>query len=155
DGLRPNFHCCPLGGRILAHRRTRPGASPYDSPGSLPMNRRPTSLSLMARLTAVATAAALLGGCSIQFSGDGEAHDQWKKSYTLTQPGTFEIRDSNGLIQIEAGGGNAVEVVADRTMRAGTDEAAKEALAHFEFVETVTPSRVAIDSSNFQSMMLG
>jgi hypothetical protein len=118
------------------------------------MARQPIRPSL-ARLAAVASAAVLLGGCSIQFSNDAEAHDQWKKSYTLTEPGTFELRDSNGKIQIETGDGNAVEVVADRTLRAGTEEAAKEALAHFEFAETVTPNRISIDGSNFQSMMLG
>jgi hypothetical protein len=109
----------------------------------------------LVRLAAVAAASALLGACSVQFSNDAEAHDQWKKSYTLTQPGTFELRDSNGVIQIETGEGNAVEVVADRTLKAGTEEAAKEALAHFEFAESVAADHIAIDSSSFQSMMLG
>jgi len=118
------------------------------------MARRPIR-PLFAHLPAVSLATLLLGACNVQFSNDAEAHDQWKKSYTLTQPGVFELRDSNGTIQIETGEGNAVEVVADRTMKAGTEEAAKEALAHFEFIETVTPNHVAIDGSNFQSMMLG
>jgi DUF4097 and DUF4098 domain-containing protein YvlB len=119
------------------------------------MTAVPIRLPLMVRLALVASAAGWLAACSIQFSNDAEAHDQWKKSYTLTQPGTLELRDNNGLIQIETADGNAVEVVADRTMRAGTEDAAKEALAHFEFVEAVTASRISIDASSFQSMMLG
>ena len=118
------------------------------------MTRRPIRSS-SAHLAAVALATLLLGACNLQFSNDAEAHDQWKKSYTLTQPGVFELRDSNGTIQIDTGEGNAVEVVADRTMKAGTEQAAKDALAHLEFVETVTPNHVTIDSSNFSSMMLG
>jgi len=116
---------------------------------------RPSIRPLLVRLAAVASAAILLGACNVQFSNDAEAKDQWKKSYTLTQPGTFEVRDSNGKILIETGEGNAVEVVADRTLRAGTEQAAKEALAHYEFAESVTPDHIVIDSSNFQSMMLG
>lgn len=115
----------------------------------------PTRFGSMGRLALVVSACAWLAACNVQFSNDAEAHDQWKRTYTLTQPGTFELHDSNGVIQIDAADGDAVEVVADRTMRAGSEETAKEALAHFEFVETVTPSRIAIDGSNFQSMMLG
>jgi DUF4097 and DUF4098 domain-containing protein YvlB len=119
------------------------------------MIRPQTRLPATVRLVALTSAAVLLGACTVQFSNDAESKDQWKRSYTLTQPGAFELRDNSGVIQIETGDGNAVEVVADRTMRAGTEEQAKEALAHFEFGETVTPSRISLDGSSFQSMMLG
>jgi len=110
----------------------------------------------VARLVALVSAAVLGGGCTIDFSNAAEAHDQWKRTYTLTQPGSFQLRDSNGRIQIDAADGNTIEVVADRTVRAASDDAAKDALAHLEFTESSAPDHVSIDSSTgFQSMMFG
>ena len=68
---------------------------------------------------------------------------------SATAPNCPSIREAiNGAIQ-HAGPdtvvipgiqrGNAVEVVAEKTARAGTQEAAKEALGRIEIVETASP----------------
>ena len=77
-----------------------------------------------------------------------EAKDQWKRHYTVARGGTLEIRNTNGVIKIEPGEGDAIDITADRTVQAGTDQAAKDALAAFEIKETVEPDRVTIDGTN-------
>lgn len=86
--------------------------------------------------------------CGIPFSFSAEAKDQWKKSYTLAQGGSFEIHTVTGRIQIRTGDGDTVDVVADRTVKAGSDEDAKNALKRFEFVETVSPNHILIDTTS-------
>lgn len=115
---------------------------------------RPYETLTRAGLVLAGAGLALVAGCAFQISNDAEAHDDWKKTYTLTQPGSVEIRNSSGAIDIEPGTGNTVDVAATRSVRAATDEAAKDALAHFEFDESVSPNRVAIDSSNRQAGLL-
>ncbi len=80
---------------------------------------------LVTRLAVVGVAALLLGACNIQFSNDAEARDQWKRSYTLAPNGTFELHEPNGKIDVTVGDGNAIEVEAERIVRAGTEAAAK------------------------------
>jgi hypothetical protein len=58
----------------------------------------------------------------VQFSNEAEARDQWKKSYTLTQPGVFELRDTNGLIQIETGNDDGLAFIAIRDHGTGIPE---------------------------------
>jgi hypothetical protein len=97
-----------------------------------------------------AGAAALLflaGACGLQFALGAEAKDQWKKSYTLAPGGSFEIRNTNGRIEVRTGDGNTVDVVADRVVRAATDEGAKDALRRLEIAETVSPDRISLDAT--------
>lgn len=95
-----------------------------------------------------------LGACGLNFSNQAEAHDQWKRSYTLTTGGKVEIRNTNGRIDVQPGDGNGVEIVAERTVSAATDDAAKEALSKFEISETASPNHITVDSSNHGSGIL-
>jgi DUF4097 and DUF4098 domain-containing protein YvlB len=112
------------------------------------------SVSPLSRVGAALIAAVVFSGCNIQLSNQAEAHDEWKRSYTLTNPGTFELRDANGDMHVQTGDGDAVEVQVKRTVRAATDEAAKDALAHLAFTESVSPNRIAIDTTS-QKMLTG
>lgn len=96
------------------------------------------------------TAASLLalGGCHLNLSNRAEARDQLTRHYTLAPGGTLEIRNTNGLIRIDATDGNAVDVTADRIVQAPTDQGAKDALAGYNIQETITPDRVVLDSAN-------
>jgi hypothetical protein len=96
----------------------------------------------------------LLGGCGLQLSLNAEAHDQWKKSYTLAQGGSFEIHNTNGRMEIRTGDTDAVDVVADRSVRAGTDEGAKDALRRMEISETVSPDHIVLDSTGGGGMSM-
>jgi DUF4097 and DUF4098 domain-containing protein YvlB len=93
----------------------------------------------------VTAALAALAGCGLPFTA--EAHDEWKRTYPLAQGGSVEIRNTNGQIRVESGDAATVEVVATRSARAGSDEDARNALKRIEIVESVTPGKVALDSS--------
>jgi hypothetical protein len=110
---------------------------------------RPGDTLMMRRSTAFGFAVlslALLAftACSLPLV---EAHDEWKRTYQLTQGGTVEIRNTNGEIKLEPGDGNTVEVVAKRTARASTQETANSALKSIEIQETASPTHIVIDSA--------
>jgi hypothetical protein len=93
----------------------------------------------------VAAGLAAAAGCGLPFMLNAEARDQWKKTYTLAPGGSFEVHNTNGRIEIRVGDGDTVDVVADRVVRAGSDEDAKGALKRLEITETVSPDRVRLD----------
>jgi hypothetical protein len=95
-----------------------------------------------------------LGACGLNFSNQAQAHDQWKRNYTLSNGGTVEIRNTNGKIDVQPGDGNTVEIVADRTVSASSDEAAKDGLSKFDMAETTSPNHIIVDSSNRGSGIL-
>ena len=95
----------------------------------------------------VAGGAVLVAGCNVQLSLGSEAKDQWQRHYTLARGGTLEIRNTNGLIHIEPGEGDAVDVTADRLVKASTDQAAKDGLAAFEIQESVSPDHILLDGT--------
>jgi hypothetical protein len=91
-----------------------------------------------------------LAGCDVMvgmggFGGRELAKDQWTKTYTLAQGGQLEIVNTNGSIRTEATDGDVIEIVADRTARATTPEAAKELLQKLEMREQAAPDRVSIE----------
>jgi hypothetical protein len=97
-------------------------------------------------LIALVTLTAGLGSaaCDLNVGGgdfsigmvSGRATDQWSRSYTLAEGARFDVVNVNGLVQVEQGSGPAIEVRAERTAKAATDEAAKELLGRVEMVET-------------------
>ena len=89
-----------------------------------------------------------VGGCNLNLSTDVEAKDQWTRTYPLTADGTLLLATTNGQIDITGGDTDKVTITAERIVRAGTEEAAKQQLALFEMKEDVSPSRVSIDSSS-------
>jgi hypothetical protein len=104
----------------------------------------------MVRIAVAGFAAISLSGCDVMvgmggFGGKELAKDQWKKSYPLAPGGQLEIANINGAIETEATDGSTVEVVADRTARATTPEAAKDLLQKIEMREQVSPDRVSIE----------
>jgi len=115
-----------------------------------PALRRAVPLVLVAIVAAMTTTA-----CNLDLSTRAEARDQWKRSYTLTKDGAFELRNTNGRVRIVTTEGNAVEVTAERSVKAANDEAAKQALASFEIAETVAPDRILIDSTNRPGITIG
>jgi hypothetical protein len=69
---------------------------------------------------------------------------EWRKSYELAPGGRVEISNVNGKIQVTPSTGHTVEVVAQKTAKAATTEAAKEALDKVEIREEVSPSSISI-----------
>ena len=106
------------------------------------------------KLTALVLPLALLGAaCDIRVDegglrgiriAEGEAEDVWTRTYTLAPNGRLEITGQNGQITLRAADGPQVEVRAERRVRAGNDEEARQFLAKLEMREEVAPDRVSI-----------
>jgi DUF4097 and DUF4098 domain-containing protein YvlB len=85
--------------------------------------------------------------CHLNLSLDAEAKDTWTRDYPLAAGGTLEIRNTSGRIEVEAADVEGISLVAERVVKAGTDEAAQQALAALEISETVSADRVIVDSA--------
>lgn len=91
-------------------------------------------------LTAVA-------GCDIVTS-DLSAREsvEWRKTYDLQPGGRVEVININGRIDVTPSTGNTVEIVALKTARGGSPEAARETLERIEIVEAATADAVRIET---------
>ena len=97
--------------------------------------RRPLYLYLIAALAAAACDVKVgEDGVSVGVTG-GKATDTWTRTYTVEPNGRLEIVNVNGAIDVSAATGSQVEVQIDRDARAGSDEAAREALQTVQIVE--------------------
>lgn len=108
----------------------------------------------LVRLGVVLGAAVALSACDIAVNGEngfsldlasGRAQDEWSRSYPLTAGGRFELINVNGRVTAEASDGTAIEVKAERTAKAGSDESARELLGKIEMREEVGEGRVRVE----------
>jgi hypothetical protein len=108
----------------------------------------------LARICAVLAVTLAVAGCDIAVDGHGglgfglaagKANDQWTRTYQVAAGGRLEIININGRITAEASEGTAVEVLADRTAKGTTDEAAKDLLGRIEMREEVGADRVRVE----------
>jgi DUF4097 and DUF4098 domain-containing protein YvlB len=81
-------------------------------------------------------------------SARAEAHDEWRRSYPVSAGASFEIRNTNGRIRVEAGGKDTIEVVATRRVKAPSEAQAKATLAEYEIEETKSGSHIKLESRN-------
>lgn len=107
-----------------------------------------------ARGLAVATLAVALSGCDIAVNGDGgfhfdiaagKAQDEWTRTYPVAAAGRLEIINVNGRITAEATDGPAVEVRAERSAKAATDEGARDLLRRIEMREELGEGRIRVE----------
>jgi hypothetical protein len=85
----------------------------------------------------------------------GKASDEWVRRYTLPPGGQLDVSDTNGIIQVTAASGPAVEVRVTREARAGSDEAAAQLLRDAAVVEQVTPEQVRVAVKRQEGRGLG
>jgi hypothetical protein len=71
---------------------------------------------------------------------------EWRKTYQLAPGGRVEINNVNGRIHVEAGTGNAVEVVAKKIAKGANESSAKQALERIEIQENVSPSNITVST---------
>lgn len=88
----------------------------------------------------------LVSACQLEISNQAEARNEWKKDYAVGAAASLEIRNTNGVIEVEATDGTQISVVAERIAKAGTDQAAKDAAAAIEIRETVSGNSVILDA---------
>jgi hypothetical protein len=85
------------------------------------------------------------GKFDIDFAG-GKATDTWSRTYTVEPGGRFELINVNGRITAQPTDGKDLIVEATRTVKAHTDEAARDRLAKLEIREEVGGSTVRVES---------
>src|SRR5262245_43961468 len=84
--------------------------------------------------------ALLLSGCNMHRGNlEGRASDEWTRSYTLQDGGEFQVVGGVGTIDVEAGTGTAIEVKAERVVRAASNEMAGSMVSKVKIGEDVTP----------------
>jgi putative adhesin len=86
-------------------------------------------------------------GCDIALADYKQKETaEWRKTYEVQPGGRVEIINVNGKIDVEPSSGNRVEVVAEKTARGATSEAARQALDRIEILETSSASGVRIET---------
>jgi len=102
----------------------------------------------LARTAGLIVAMAVTGSaCHVNFGTGIEARETWTRSYPVTVGASLDVRETNGRVHIEATDGDKVEVVATRISKAPTEEAAKADLKESSINETVSPTRVELEST--------
>jgi hypothetical protein len=108
----------------------------------------------IARIAAVLVFSTALVACDIAVDGHGgfdfglaagKAQDTWTRTYKAG-PGTrLELINVNGRITAEPGDGPEIELRAERSTKAASDEAARELLSKIEMREEVGTDRVRVE----------
>jgi hypothetical protein len=107
-----------------------------------------------ARIAVVIVAAMSLAACDIAIDGHGgldfgvaagKAQDQWSRSYKVAPGGRLELINVNGRITAEPAEGTEIELRAERTAKAATDDGAKDLLERIEMREEVGADRVRVE----------
>jgi len=98
----------------------------------------------------------LAGGCHGPMGTlAGQASDEWVRSYELRPDGEIQVSVANGSIDLEGYDGQTVEVRAERSARAVTDEAARDLVSKIAIDEEVSPDRVAIRTEGISGLLIG
>lgn len=86
-------------------------------------------------------------GCDIAMADFKQKETvEWRKTYELQPGGRLEISNVNGKIDVEPATGGSVEVVAEKSARAASVDAAKAALQRIEIQENVSPTNVRLET---------
>jgi len=86
-------------------------------------------------------------GCDIAMADFKQKETaQWRKTYDLAPGGKVEITNVNGRITVQPSAGNKVEVVAEKSARGASPDAARQALERIEIAETVSADAISIET---------
>ncbi|HVL69990.1 MAG TPA: DUF4097 family beta strand repeat-containing protein [Vicinamibacterales bacterium] len=89
----------------------------------------------------------LAPGCDIARADHREqARDEWRKTYGLEPGGRVEIGNVNGRISVLPSAGNTVEIVATKTARGPSAEAAKQNLERVEIRESTSAGTIRVET---------
>lgn len=106
-----------------------------------------TSLTRLAGALVLMPALFVAAGCDLAMVDlSAKATADWRKTYQLPSGGRVEISNVNGRINVEPSGSNAVEVVAEKSARGSSEEAAKAALERVTIVDESNASGVRIQT---------
>lgn len=100
-----------------------------------------------ALLLATSALVTLSLACDVAFQGlNATATDVTRKSYKLASGGRLQVTVANGRIEVTpSADADTVELVAERRVRASSEQAAKEELKAFRIEERVAPDEIGIE----------
>ncbi len=108
----------------------------------MPRTRRLRAVTLCLPLLFAASA-----GCDIAMADFKDQETaEWRKTFELQPGGRVEVSNVNGKIDVVTGQGNTVEIVAQKTGRAGSKEAAKEALDRIQITDSVAGGVIKVET---------
>ena len=108
----------------------------------------------LGRIAAVLAFASAVAGCDIAVDGHGgldfglaagKAQDEWTRTYKVSAGSRLELINVNGRIVAEPTDGSEIEVRAERSVKAASDDAAKDLLNRIEMREEVGADRVRVE----------
>jgi hypothetical protein len=108
----------------------------------------------LATCVAILFISSALAACDLAVDGHGgldfglaagRAQDEWTRTYKVDAGSRLELINVNGRISAEATDGTAIEVRAERSARAMSDDAAKELLNSIEMREEVGADRIRVE----------
>jgi hypothetical protein len=108
----------------------------------------------IARIAAVIVASVSVAACDIAVDGHGgfdfgmaagKAQDEWTRTYKVPAGGRLELINVNGRITAEPTNGSEIEVRAERTAKATSDDAARDLLGRIEMREEVGADKVRVE----------
>ncbi len=89
----------------------------------------------------------VVSGCDLAMADHSQkATADWRKTWPLEPGGRLEIRNVNGRIDVRPSAGQVVEIVAHKTARAGSVEAAREALDRIEIAEDASARGIRLET---------
>lgn len=93
--------------------------------------------------------------CVVDGPLGGQASDEWVRTYDLPPAGTLELRNRNGLIEVDGVDAPTVEVRAERIVKSTSDDAAREILGRLRISEDVQPDHVRIETEGLDGLVIG
>lgn len=94
------------------------------------------------------------GGFSMDLAR-ASVKDTWTRSYPLDAGGRLELINLNGRINAAPAEGETIELLAERTAKGSSDEAAKKLMSQIEMREEVGPGRVRVEVRAPRSFGMG
>ena len=109
------------------------------------LSRRSRHIALV--LPVLIAASAAVAGCDIAMADYKQKETaEWRRTYDVQPGARVEISNVNGKIDVQPSPGNRVEVLAEKSARAASSEAARDALGRIDIVETASPDHVRIET---------
>lgn len=89
-------------------------------------------------------------GCDLMVAGHGErasASDVWERSYDLGATPSLTVSNTNGGVTVQAHDGARIEVRAERSVQAGSEQGARDLLAATTITDVVEGQTVSLTTT--------
>lgn len=86
---------------------------------------------------------------------EARATEEWTRSYPLAANGELVIGNPSGSIEVQGVEGTTVDIRAELSVRAVTEEAAREVLPRIAIKESATPAKIVIQTEGLGGIVIG